>query len=480
MTSARPPCAYRVVMAAGRLPGRAWLARGRGLSGALGTVALGVMLAACAGPTPSPSPSVDATVAPSPGESAAPSVTPVPSPTPFVAVPLEAPGTVVVLQIDGTLALIDAESGARTPLAIGGAAGFAAWSPDGDRIASIQVDGASSIRLFDVAAAVEAGGSSDPEPAPIEPTVLVESEAFNPFYLSWAPDGSTVSYLASTESGIALRLVPADGSAPVDGSDPAATVGAGNPLYYDWIGSDRLLAHVGTGPGALLGEIDLTGESVGPPLGPPGTFRSAVISHDQQRVAFVRQDAAGDLAVVVSDRDGDNEQSMPVFGQAAMAFHPTSDSLAAIGPIVTLDPPVGFPLGPLRVLEDGAAEPRLLLDGAVVGFWWSPDGSTMAAIRVQEPELPIPGRTSEIRLLFVDVASGEVTAQSIVELGPVFVDQFIGFFDQYALSHQLWSPDSNAFLLPVVDGEGRSQIAVSYRDGRDPLLLAGVAAFWSP
>lgn len=388
----------------------------------------------------------------------------------------------MLLENDSTLSVIDASSGARTRLdsTVAGAAGFAAWSPDGSRIATIASSGALSIRVYDVADALAISGSGDPEPDPIEATVLLESTEVAPFYLSWSPDGDTVSYLASIDDAIALRLVLADGSAPLDGSDPGATVGVGSPLYYDWIGSDRMLAHVGTGPAAFLGEVDLAGDVVGPALGPPGTFRSAVVSADQQRVAFVRQDPAGDLAVVVSDRDGAGALAIPVFGPAALAFHPTTGSLGTIGPVAPLETTVGFPVGPLRLMEDGAPEARPLLDGAVVGFWWSPDGATIAALRVQEPELPVQGRTSEVRLLFIDVASGEVSSQSIVELGPVFVDQFIGFFDQYALSHELWAPDSSAFLLPVVDGEGRSRVAVTYPDGRAPLLLPGLAAFWSP
>ena len=64
--------------------------------------------------------------------------------------------------------------------------------------------------------------------------------------------------------------------------------------------------------------------------------------------------------------------------------------------------------------------------------------------------------------------------------GQLFIDQLLTYFDQYALSHDLWSPDSRSFLLPVRDAVGRTQVAVMSRDGGEPTLLPGQIAFWSP
>ena len=78
-----------------------------------------------------------------------------------------------------------------------------------------------------------------------------------------------MSYLAEEPNGLSLRLAPADGSAPIDGSGPGSRVRSGNPFYYDWIGSDRLLAHVGTGADAFLGEMHLDGTAAAPGLATP-------------------------------------------------------------------------------------------------------------------------------------------------------------------------------------------------------------------
>jgi hypothetical protein len=141
---------------------------------------------------------------------------------------------------------------------------------------------------------------------------------------------------------------------------------------------------------------------------------------------------------------------------------------------------------------------RTLLDGAVVSFWWSPDGKTIAALRVQRAAggeasaspsaspgpaasgaMPTPA-ANEIRLLFVDVATGRITAQPVVQPGQVFVDQLLPYFDQYALSHQLWAPDSSSILLPTADETGTPKVTLVPRDGSDPVALDGVIGFWSP
>jgi hypothetical protein len=130
-----------------------------------------------------------------------------------------------------------------------------------------------------------------------------------------------------------------------------------------------------------------------------------------------------------------------------------------------------------------------------VGFWWSPDGTTIAALRVQPVATtaslmsstaassavpsPAPGAT-EIRLLFVDAASGKIRSQSVVQPGQLFVDQFMTYFDQYALSHRLWAPDSSSFLLPVVDRGGATRVEVAFPNGDPPHMIKGVIGFWSP
>jgi hypothetical protein len=61
------------------------------------------------------------------------------------------------------------------------------------------------------------------------------------------------------------------------------------------------------------------------------------------------------------------------------------------------------------------------------------------------------------------------------------VNQNLPYFDQYALSHHLWAPDSASIILPLVDSSGGTQIVVVPADGTDSRPIAdGVSGFWNP
>ena len=395
--------------------------------------------------------------------------------------PFASAGSIVLVGNDGSLSLVDA-TGRMSVLASAdeGLLGFPAWSPDASHIAAISYDGTDdTILVFDAPGA--AAGQ------PLEPVAIFRSPVIGPFYLSWTPDGRAVSFLANEAGDLSLRIAPADGSAPLDGSGPGATIRSGSPFYYDWLGRDRLLAHVGSGPDALLGEIDLHGVATAPALDSPGDFRSAVVSHDRAYISYVRLAAGGSAEVVVAARDGSGEHAIPVFGTAAVAFDPVGHTIASIGPSEPAQPSFGFPVGALRLIDAETGQARTLLGGSVVSFWWSPDGATIAALRVQAvaDSTASLGSTSaaqatQVRLLFVDLASGEVEAQAVVQPGQRFLDQLLPYFDQYALSHQLWAPDSSSFLLPVVAQGGATRVAVMFRNGDPTAFLEGVIGFWSP
>ena len=60
-----------------------------------------------------------------------------------------------------------------------------------------------------------------------------------------------------------------------------------------------------------------------------------------------------------------------------------------------------------------------------------------------------------------------------------FIEQVLPYFDQYALSHRLWAPDSSSFLLPILDADGTSRVLAVTPDGEVLARLDGAMAFWS-
>jgi TolB protein len=136
---------------------------------------------------------------------------------------------------------------------------------------------------------------------------------------------------------------------------------------------------------------------------------------------------------------------------------------------------------------------RTILAGSIIAFFWAPDGRTIAALQIGPPGDNVAGAGNAelaavaavppglaLRLVFVDPASGAVRAQRAVRVTDAFVAQLIPYFDQYALSHRIWSSDSASIVLPVAADDGTSRLLVVPADGSDAREIAGTMAFWSP
>lgn len=387
-------------------------------------------------------------------------------------------GGLTVIGPDGRTALLTAP-GAET-------VGFPAWSPDGSRLAAISGrDGATTVEMIPV------GGDGAPTGAR---TALYASDLRQAFYVAWLPGGRAISLLANDADLVDLRVVDTDRTAPLDGADAASLIRKGAPLYFDWLDDERALLHVGVGDRAFLALVGRDGHEIGADLERPGDFRSAPVSVDGRFVAYTRAtSAAGEAEVIVAPLVGGDEIRLPTFGPTALTFSPTGDVLMAIGADRAELPDMGFPMGPLRTIDAPTGRTRTLVAGAVVGAFWSPDGRTILALRLQvaggasaaagprDPAAAASPVPSEVHALIVDVASGAVPVDHVVRPGPRLVSEILPYFDQYALSHRLWAPDSSSFLLPVIGNDGTGTVIALPRDGSpSPFSIAATAAFWSP
>jgi TolB protein len=265
-------------------------------------------------------------------------------------------------------------------------------------------------------------------------------------------------------------------------------------MYWAWADAARLLVHSGgDGPDGFFAEVGTDGVSLEPEAVAPGGFRAPAVSSDGRFRAFVAPGGGPPAQVVVEARDRSKPHALDIFGAAAIDFGPDTSDLAFIAPAKAGDA-VALPVGPLRLIDAPTGEVRTALTGSVVAFFWAPDGRTIAALEIAgtgDDQVATAGgvvlaRTLAapgigLRLVFVTVASGAIRSRRPVKLSALFVEQVIPFFDQYALSHRLWSADSASVAIPIVDDDGTEKLEVIRADGSDVRPVAeGVVGFWGP
>lgn len=378
---------------------------------------------------------------------------------------------------DGRLGTVAPDGDELRMLSAAGASyQFPAWSPDGAHIAAVGVEGN------------EGGVFVWRDEVNARRVSLYTSNNRAPIYLYWSPDGRQISFLANAPSGLGLWLATADGATA------ARQIASGQPFYWDWSrNSDQLFIHSGgSGAGARLAFLDPVGDLADDSLASPGLFQAPGISADGRYVAYAEAEG-GQFQVVVVARDGSGRFAAPHLGLAALGWSPVRNQLAWTSP--RRESLTSF--GPLSLLNAKTGDVVTLVRDTVIGFFWSPDGRRIAYLTLAgRPTNPGAGgptklaaispaplaQHEELRLTLavVDVASGQQRVLTTFRPTPIFVTQFLPFFDQYALSHRLWSPTGDAIVLPMVDDDGTSGIyVVSVENGETTRVADGTMAFWS-
>jgi len=281
----------------------------------------------------------------------------------------------------------------------------------------------------------------------------------------------------------------------------------GSPFYWQWTDdAQRLFIHTGyAGADARLEILDATGVEEGHSVARPGFFQSPGISPSGRYLAYAEEVNGESSQLVIADRQADSFQTERHPGQVAFSWSPRDDLLA----VISEETGAGHFYGPLRLVDARTEEVRLLARETVIAFFWSADGGRIAAftlhersddvqVTVSDPSVPdgtanktqgndLSSRAKPIQqlqtptlgLIIIDVETGSTQILRHFQPSQAFATQFLPFFDQYALSHQIWSPDSLSLVIPE-NVDGQDGILILPVAGDEPRqLTAGDMPVWS-
>jgi TolB protein len=125
-------------------------------------------------------------------------------------------------------------------------------------------------------------------------------------------------------------------------------------------------------------------------------------------------------------------------------------------------------IGPLAVIDVATGERTLVSDGEVFTYEWSPDGALLLFAEFD-------AETSMLEPRIWDGAT--TTSFEPFEPTPLFVAQYLPFWDQYTRALTTWAPTSDAFVYGSSES-GQGEVWVQPVRGPRRSIGAGEFASW--
>ena len=376
--------------------------------------------------------------------------------------PTAASNRLVIVRNDGNIFTINPDGSAPFAMTIDASRSLQysqpTWSPDGESIVWTQIN----LRGDQMQSAIITSrfdGSN----------VVHGDVPFPPFYYFWSPDSAKLAYLnnwsaENNQAGMALRLLDVAG-----GAGETTTLAKGQPFYLSWSpDSNRMITHVGNERIALLStageELLLSSASTNfptPQWSSDGNYLIyAIFNGNQQQL-------------VVTDQQGQLQRKVTTYkGNVNFTLSPTTNQLAYI---ITEDARGTSAFGPLYVVDIDSERTVEVSADPVFAFFWSPDGTKLAFMQAER------GGSGAVRLRWQVWDGAAVDSYDLVLPSRMFLQRYLPFFDQYAQSMTIWSPDSSAFTYVGTNADGVNGVWVQALGADEPTLVSdGVFAAWSP
>jgi len=350
--------------------------------------------------------------------------------------------------------------------------GLPTFSPDGKHLAywsegRKDADNAFALWVYDLAHQ--------------QATQIFESRSERIVYMRWLADGQHLSFLLGEPRGLSLML------AEIKESSPVRIVTTGMPLYFDWgatageVAVHTLALNSDRTEQVSLMSVTPTSQNVEKVLSSGRTpFKTPCWSPDGKHLAYIANYHA-ESNIVVADADAKNPRSivsLPV-GENSFVWAPDSAHLAYSTAIEPQNPVYHG----IKLVDIASASSKWLTKSDVAAFFFAPDSRHVAYI-------VFPPVLEKKNWAVVDIQSGkEKTLGNF--LTTTEESTAYRFFDQLAVSHTIWSPDSSSFIYAGVRLLGTPDKAIGTApppmawivpiDGSEPhQVSAAVIAFFSP
>ncbi len=409
-------------------------------------------------------------------------VGPLPTATPADARPTALRNRLAVIA-DNHLYTIAPDGSDRVELAQTGQVPTAAviWSHDGQRLIFVATE----------------GGQSRVNSARLdgqEARVLYEADqTHEPFFLYGSPDDQHVAFLASDpQEGMQLHL------AETDHPNSARLAIAGQPNYASWSpDSQTLLVHIGGASAeAFVGTYALSATQPVTLETQPALFQAPVWSPTgEAQWLYARQSGtSGELVV----DNGRTSRTLTEFdGGIGFGWSPDGQHVA-----YAVNTPTSFIYEGLTVIDLATSASHVYFKGDVLAFFWSPDGKQLAYLTGELVAPPPTGRagglaapapliqriaaraqqrTLQVTWHVIDLEHDRTIDLNTFEPTESFL-YLVEYFDQFAQSVAVWSPDSRSLVYagqPLIGERGVYVIKSDDATATPRFVGPGDYAIWS-